>query len=532
MAGGDDAISIGLAFGGAFDTDDRYTFRVSAHSHSSNGFRENAYLNRDDTNGRDETALRARLRIAASDDLEINLAAIFADVDNGYDAFALDNSYTMLSDRPGKDAQRSSGASLRLDWSGMNNASVTSITAIADSDIDFSFDADWGNSDSWAPVIYDYISVSTRQRRTVSQELRIASNESGSSDTISWLLGVYAQELDEDLLSVNRGDYYDPFYDFADSLDDVFDSDYSATSSALFGQVEHDIAEATTLSLGLRAEHRSTDYADSAALAASPSETMWGGEASIRHAITDDVSAWFSLSRGYKAGGFNLGLVPDGQRSFHDETLTTLEAGMRTLLLEGSLSVNASVFASRRDDQQVRTSLQLVPGDPASFVFFTDNAATGKTLGLEADLRWMLATSWDLYANIGLLDASFDDYQSPAGDLGGRAQAHAPRYTFAAGAQYRRDNGFFARLDMTARDDFYFDISHNQKSESYRLLNARIGFETDIWLLQLWARNLFDKDYAVRGFYFGNEPPDFPNTLYTRRGDPRQVGATIEKRFD
>jgi outer membrane receptor protein involved in Fe transport len=63
------------------------------------------------------------------------------------------------------------------------------------------------------------------------------------------------------------------------------------------------------------------------------------------------------------------------------------------------------------------------------------------------------------------------------------------------------------------------------------LLNARVGYEGESWLVSLWARNLFDRNYAVRGFYFGNEPPDFPNTLYTRLGDPRQIGITIEKGF-
>ena len=33
-------------------------------------------------------------------------------------------------------------------------------------------------------------------------------------------------------------------------------------------------------------------------------------------------------------------------------------------------------------------------------------------------------------------------------------------------------------------------------------------------------------DY-LRGFYFGNEPPDFPPTLYTRLGDPRHYGITV-----
>ena len=150
----------------------------------------------------------------------------------------------------------------------------------------------------------------------------------------------------------------------------------------------------------------------------------------------------------------------------------------------------------------------------------------------ETELRWIPSEAWELYANIGLLDASFDDFVAPEGDLSGRDQAHAPRYTFAGGAAYSTESGYFARVDLSARDEFYFDVSHNQKSSSYALVNARVGFEGDTWLLHLWGRNLFDREYAVRGFYFGNEPPDFPNTLYTRLGDPRQIGVTIERRFD
>jgi outer membrane receptor protein involved in Fe transport len=47
----------------------------------------------------------------------------------------------------------------------------------------------------------------------------------------------------------------------------------------------------------------------------------------------------------------------------------------------------------------------------------------------------------------------------------------------------------------------------------------------------LWGRNVFDEIYTVRGFFFGNEPPDFPNTLYTRQGDPRQFGVTVRYHF-
>jgi iron complex outermembrane receptor protein len=238
-----------------------------------------------------------------------------------------------------------------------------------------------------------------------------------------------------------------------------------------------------------------------------------------------------SLSRGYKAGGFNLGVVPEDRREFAAESMWNLEAGIKSSLLEGAAALNLSAFYSRRDDQQVRTSFQLIPGDPASFVFFTDNAAQGRTLGLEAEFRWSIGDTLEIYASAGLLDAEFEEFVTPQVDLSGRAQAHAPDYMFAAGASYRHPSGFFARLDASARDAFYFDVSHDQKSQPYELVNGRVGYEADSWSVQLWARNLFDRNYAVRGFYFGNEPPDFPDKLYTRAGDPRQLGVTFDMRF-
>lgn len=249
---------------------------------------------------------------------------------------------------------------------------------------------------------------------------------------------------------------------------------------------------------------------------------MWGGELSISHDFSGHVTAFASLSKGYKAGGFNLGVVPQGKRDFDAEVMWTIEAGIKSSLFDNALRLNAAIFQNRNIDQQTRTSEQLVPGDPASFVFFTDNVGEGETFGIEADVRWYPSEQWELYANIGLLDATYES---------GRDQAHAPRYTLAGGIVYRNPNGVFARLDATAKDAFYFDVSHDQRSTAYELLNARVGYEAEQWLVSLWARNLFDRDYAVRGFYFGNEPPDFPNTLYTRLGDPRQVGVTIERRF-
>ncbi len=74
-AGDDDALGVGLAFGGALNSDESLLFRLSAQKHESDGFRSNRFLGRDDTNGRDESSLRLRLRYTASPTLDADLLA-------------------------------------------------------------------------------------------------------------------------------------------------------------------------------------------------------------------------------------------------------------------------------------------------------------------------------------------------------------------------------------------------------------------------------------------------------------------------
>jgi outer membrane receptor protein involved in Fe transport len=532
-AGGDGALAGGFALGGPVSTDGRVRYRLSAHRHQSDGFRTNRFLGRADTNGRRESTLRAKLAWQTDNNWLLNFTGLMVDVDDGYDAFALDNGLTVLSDRPGQDAQLSYGAAFKAVWDGSDVVSFTTITTLADSDIDFSFDADWGNDESWAPFVYDFVSASTRQRRTLSQEFRVASSDNGGwlGGRVQWLAGLYLLRLTESLATRNAGEYFDPFFNFSLDVDTRITSRFQSVNAAAFGQLQIHAGDRGRWTVGVRLEDRGTDYQDSDGLDLGPDESMWGGELAYSQDLADNLSAYLSLAKGYKAGGFNLGLVPTGRREFQQESLWNLEAGLKSRSPDGRLMLNAAVFYNRRQDQQVRTSFQLVPNDPASFVFFTGNAARGETLGVEADLRWMPAPGWELYANLGIMRARFDRFVTDGADLSGRDQPHAPRYSVALGGSYRAGSGLFARLDLSRRDEFYFDVSHDEKSQPFQLLNARVGFESQSWTVALWARNLLNEDYAVRGFYFGNEPPDFPNTLYLRRGDPRQLGVTARFRF-
>ena len=117
-------------------------------------------------------------------------------------------------------------------------------------------------------------------------------------------------------------------------------------------------------------------------------------------------------------------------------------------------------------------------------------------------------------------------------DLRGRGQAFAPEWQYALAAGYQHPCGVFARVDLNAQAGFYFSASHDQRAARRELVNLRAGWRSRRWTASIWARNLFNEHYSVDGFYFGDEPPDFPTKLYLQNGDPRQVGATLSYDLD
>jgi len=282
------------------------------------------------------------------------------------------------------------------------------------------------------------------------------------------------------------------------------------------------------LSSGLRVETRSADYDDSEGASFPPRDTLLGGHLSLAGDLGERSGWYVTTSRGYRAGGFNLGaLVPEERREFDPEYLWNLEGGLRHSSEDGTLAAELSVFHMWRESQQVATSFQLDPGDPLSYVFYTDNASRGRNAGLETSLAWRARPELTLGATLGLLHSEYLGYRYGDRDLDGRAQAHAPGWQYSLSAEWNTGRGWMARADLAGSDAFYFDASHDERSKPYSLLNLRAGYTGERWSAYVWGRNVFDEEYAVRGFYFGLEPPDFADKLYVQRGDPRQVGVTI-----
>ena len=418
--------------------------------------------------------------------MHVDFTGLYVDLDNGYDAWAIDNGFHTYSDDPGRDAQRSVAGSARV-RAELDSLDVVSITGFAETDATFSFDADWGNPAYWAPYVYDYVTTNDRERRMLSQELRLLSKPGAIADGRGdWLVGMYVLDLGERNDHRDVGVYDDDSFCDPCELDNPVVSDYDATSFAVFGQATLALNDRLGLTAGLRWEQRSAEYGDTNMNAFSPDDDMLGGEVALDWQLADRRSVYLRLARGYKAGGFNVSLagvdfgtvdnvnLSPENIEFDAESLTSIEAGFRASSADGRLRADIGVFVAQRDDQQIKVPLQLQLGDPSSFLFVTDNAERGGHHGVEATAAWQATQRFELSAAVGLLRTEINEF-SLFPELAGREQAHAPDYTYSLGATYSTPSGWWARLDLSGMDAFFYDYGHDQTSEPYELANLSVG---------------------------------------------------------
>jgi outer membrane receptor protein involved in Fe transport len=529
-------LSTGLAFGGPLTENKNIKFRLALRKDDTDGFRENLYLKRSDTSRKDEATARLKVDFELDNKTNAKLLLSQIDMDDPADIWTIDGSLNTLSDRPGMDSQKTDTFGLKVIRDNRYNQ-FESLTSTTDTDVVFSYDADWGNADSHAPYTYDYFSETLRARESFSQEFRFVSNEKYKAERLpfDWVIGVSYLKLNETNDRQDDGIYGDPNDPFSPYTSlTTSKSDYSSTNISIFGNIDYEFSAFTKLNVGLRMEDWSAKYFDSNNERFSPSNSMMGGKVSLIHSFENDTNIFVNYAKGYKQGGFNVGLglldsTTSSDLEYDPEFLTNYEIGM-DLSVSAKTGLRIVGFYSERTDQQVLISTQADPNDPNTFVFLTQNAAEGENYGLELNLNSDLSDDLDIFVNLGLLNTEIKSWESRP-EIQGREQAHAPNNSYSFGLNYRPTPVTYLNLHATGKSGFYYSDSHNNKSDSYILLNSSFGYNYEDWVVELWVRNLFDEYYSTRGFYFGNEAPDFADTLYERHGDPRHFGLSIRYDF-
>lgn len=522
----DNGRRLGLIAGGALGSG--LHARLALQQYQSDGYIDNTWLARDDTNNRDE--LTGKMSLAyESGDHRVEAGIYRIDADNGYDAFSLDNTRETLSDQPGQDRTKTNA--LRLFWQWVGDITVSHQLSHARTKTNYSYDEDWsyvGIAPGWE---YSSFDAYRRDREMTSLESRL----SGVWANINWIAGVYLRREDEDL---TRNYTY---------LATPFSSALETATAAAFANLSLPLSSAVTAYGGLRWEHRGSEYQDSQGVVTAPSDTLYSGRLGVEWQLSDAHLLYLSASRGVRAGGVNANLLASidaltpaqqgGLRNlgvFDSESLINSELGWRWRSRDATFTSDLTLFSMDRRDQQTKSSLVLPrPDGSTAFIDYTNNASQGTNRGLEWQLAWAASETVTLRGALGWLDATFDTYVNAAGeDLAGREQPHAPRYTAHMALDWRPLETLTLGLETTAMDSFYFSDRHNTRSPSRVLLNGHISYQLNDWSLQLWGRNLNNEDYFARGFgSFGNDPrKEYATEPYYQYGEPRVVGLTLTYR--
>ena len=535
-------------------------FRLAVQGNKSDGYIDNIFLDRN-TNDIDEFTARGKFAWQASDDFSLDFTLLYSDVDNGYDAFSLDNNRNTYSDEPGHDRLESLAAAVDASWQASDTLAVEALLSHVDADTEYGYDEDWSNTgicdgtacdsglwgfDWWYSSTDNYVRNNTNN----SADIRLVSDN--GADGASWVAGIYYRDQDQSLLreyTYNAGD---------------FKSRYDTKNLAAYGQLDLPLADAWTLTAGLRYESRDWDYDDNVEgdSRSSDDDSFWGGKLALEYRTASGTLLYGLLSRGYKAGGYNSALaskIPDLEQDgifvapenlvFGPETMWNYELGVKGSFLDDSLTLSAALFYQDRDDMQVKQSI-VIPMDPASsacpcnFIDSLQNASGGANKGLEIESNWQVTDNIRLFGSLGLLHTEYKNYLSYSHadadlengipyDLSGRDQAHAPRTQYVLGAQFVFAQNWFAQLDIEGKGSAYASANHNEKLDGYTLLNARLAYERGRWSIAAWARNLSGEDVQTRGFGgFGNDPRKLYETeAYYQLGEPRVYGLDLRYEF-
>ena len=508
--------------------EEKLFFGISAKQYLSDGYFENTYLSTDEVEDRDDVSGRATLRWTPTQAWDVILNSNVKQSDGGFFAFAPIGKMThdINLDYPGKIENDLYGQSLNVNFEG-DRFNFTSITAHRDGELNEIYDMDATSADNYRA---DY----GQDHGQWSQEIRFASPK--SAKVFKWLLGAYYldEDFDVDLTYDYRQGY--PAYGIPPFKTATL-TELDTTNYAFFGQATYTFWEKLGLTAGLRYEndkkefkgntYNSPDVMGTGITEVENEKTLkvWLPKFTVDYRFTRDVMSYASVARGYTAGSFNdlddsvLGVPYDAEFSWN------YEAGLKTAWLDNRLILNLAVFYIEWEDKQV-----FIHTGATSALFKNATEATNKGFELEALVRPV--PGLELVGGVGYTDAEYGQWESGE-DYEGNKLEMAPEFSCNLAAQYRytlSDSAtLFCRLELQHVGDFYHDLDNEREESAYNLVNTRVGYESEFRglnvSLYLWAKNLFDEEYATGAF--GSDTMGW----FARAGNPQTVGVTLACRF-
>ncbi|WP_295801747.1 TonB-dependent receptor [uncultured Microbulbifer sp.] len=264
------------------------------------------------------------------------------------------------------------------------------------------------------------------------------------------------------------------------------------------------------------------------------------GSLAARYQISEDMMAYASYSRGYKAGGVNIdntaagtllnnpeevpGAVPLDP-TYKSEFVDGYELGLKSEYLDGSARTNVALFYNEISDLQI-----------AQFIgtqFTIDNAPEATVYGLELENQFILSDAFSLNFDLThIADATFGN-DPVLGALADRQFAHAPEWAGNLALSMEQPVGnslnVFGRLGVNYSTELYTNTSNDYMRGAEGEVSANLGLRSDAagWVLSGWCQNCTDQRYVTQHFNSPLQGPDANGYVSA----PRTYGVTLRGSF-
>jgi iron complex outermembrane receptor protein len=383
----------------------------------------------------------------------------------------------------------------------------------------------------------------TEESFQFTQEVRVASSPNAAlrlSDAaaLKWQAGVFlfTQNYEQNAVNTLAPFTFSPFITFPLALT-LPQAELDDFGIGVYGQGTATFANRFDLTAGVRVDNEQKDASLSTFftpqiqprrdLATDESFSNISPQFSAAVRIQPEKTAYVSVTRGYKAGGFNP-VSPVGSEAYGEEHAWNIEGGVKTMWAAGRVMANASVFRIDWEDLQLN-----IPDLTSPAQFYIANIGSATSSGVELELNARVHPSMDVFGGLGYTRARFSEGSVSNGvPVGGNKIPNTPEYTATLGAQVahpvRPGISVYGRAEAVFYGPFEYDDLNLQRQDAYSLANFRAGARGRYLFAEVWVRNAFDTKYIPIAFAYGALAP---SGFVGEMGRPRTFGVSAGVTF-
>lgn len=362
------------------------------------------------------------------------------------------------------------------------------------------------------------------------QEARLVSSTEGFVD---WTLGLFYsdQQLsffdNEEALGISTAVSGAP--GLIDERLFVIDRSWDFTDMAIFGEITLNLSDAWQVTGGVRGFHQkfttqqlfllpfcgaycSNDEIDPLGSTlgdpTTDKETDVLFKANTSYDITEEHTAYFTFSQGFRRGGANSlptgGLFAEDPAllSYKPDEVNNYEVGVKGKVFD-SWSYTAAAFWVQWKDAQLFTT------SPNAFADMSINANDARTRGIELEIAGQATDSLDVFLGYAFIDAELTEDLDFAGKVGfkGDRLPGSPKHNLVLGGDYRYDlagdmslvfhvDGVYTSGRLVALNDL--DIRYREL-DGFWLWDAELRLEAEQWQASFFVDNVFDEFGVTAG---------------------------------